>query len=599
MVTLVLSLVLGYFGRAWLKAYRDSQPPTLRELAQLAKRHGIPMPPKEAKLVLASCEIDLWREENGYSPGFLLAEQRDGETVVLRGFEQQALYSRTGSAPASREFTADQAIAASAGFQLARSNSAALLCAVQLAERGDEVRAAAIIKRAAAQGLSDCPLPPATGNLPDLREFVRYSAFLHMEKRLQFEREAWPEVRVRMAALLEESPALRRDKATVLRDLAAAVDAPPPQPGTIEALLLEWSRAGNMLQVMSPDQHTRLKQAIVGRGFDAVTELIRLRDDRRLTAHVISQSEHGGREFERVGALADKLLREISGVRRDDHVSVDLPDELDELDAATWQNWWVQARAQGEREYCIRNLLTTDLQVREGAMQILLHKHPETLRHVGRDYLQVPPERMASPQLASILARAFEVPRPAKAELLTGLAEYGSAADRLGVLQVLAQLDATHSVESLIEIFEKVTVDTARRELRPASGNYLFVVLQWNDDRLTRAYLNAARRNSVLRMELLCYAAYSFSTASELPICLALMAPFLDDEALIDRSPEFLHFFSDEFTHIAVRDLAALQLAKALKLKARPQPDWTPEQWSALRGQVRDRLQQEKLPALE
>ena len=26
-VTLLLSVVLGYFGRAWWKAYRDSQPP--------------------------------------------------------------------------------------------------------------------------------------------------------------------------------------------------------------------------------------------------------------------------------------------------------------------------------------------------------------------------------------------------------------------------------------------------------------------------------------------------------------------------------------------------------------------------------------------
>lgn len=51
-VTLLLSGVLGYFGRKWWKAYRDSQPPTLRELAQIAKRHGIPMPPQDAKLVL-------------------------------------------------------------------------------------------------------------------------------------------------------------------------------------------------------------------------------------------------------------------------------------------------------------------------------------------------------------------------------------------------------------------------------------------------------------------------------------------------------------------------------------------------------------------
>ena len=45
LLTLALSVALGIFGRYWLKAWRDSQPPTLYELAQIAKRHGIPMPP--------------------------------------------------------------------------------------------------------------------------------------------------------------------------------------------------------------------------------------------------------------------------------------------------------------------------------------------------------------------------------------------------------------------------------------------------------------------------------------------------------------------------------------------------------------------------
>src|SRR6476469_11047112 len=73
-VSLVLSVTLGYFGRLWLKAYRDSQPPALYELAQIAKRHGIPMPPKEAKLVLARTG-ERWHRGRGsvlYSPAFLL-----------------------------------------------------------------------------------------------------------------------------------------------------------------------------------------------------------------------------------------------------------------------------------------------------------------------------------------------------------------------------------------------------------------------------------------------------------------------------------------------------------------------------------------------
>src|SRR6476620_9147627 len=83
-VSLVLSVTLGYFGRAWLKAYRDSQPPTLYELAQIAKRHGIPMPLKGAKLVLAQTG-ERWRNGAGcvlYAPVFFLQDKDNGIDVL-------------------------------------------------------------------------------------------------------------------------------------------------------------------------------------------------------------------------------------------------------------------------------------------------------------------------------------------------------------------------------------------------------------------------------------------------------------------------------------------------------------------------------------
>src|SRR3954462_9716102 len=107
-VTLVLSVVLGLYGRAWLKAYRDSQPPTLYELAQIAKRHGIPMPPKGAKLVLALNTS--WREDTlqpVYTPAFLLRENADGSVVLLRGADEEQLHPKTSASggPLYRPFS--------------------------------------------------------------------------------------------------------------------------------------------------------------------------------------------------------------------------------------------------------------------------------------------------------------------------------------------------------------------------------------------------------------------------------------------------------------------------------------------------------------
>jgi hypothetical protein len=87
-VTLALSLVLGYFGRAWLQAYRDRQPPTLRELAQIARRHGIPMPPQDAQLVQAKGgeqRVDNRGIWHLYAPAFLVLPASDEQVVVLRG----------------------------------------------------------------------------------------------------------------------------------------------------------------------------------------------------------------------------------------------------------------------------------------------------------------------------------------------------------------------------------------------------------------------------------------------------------------------------------------------------------------------------------
>src|SRR5699024_5124369 len=51
--------------------------PDLKKLAGIATRHRIPMPPKDAPLVLT--RIQVWSGSYGiYTPAFLLEEKRDG-----------------------------------------------------------------------------------------------------------------------------------------------------------------------------------------------------------------------------------------------------------------------------------------------------------------------------------------------------------------------------------------------------------------------------------------------------------------------------------------------------------------------------------------
>jgi hypothetical protein len=64
----------------------------MKELIAIAKRYEIPMPPKQAKLILAHTgwttllgNSSTSRDPGIYSPAFLLEKGKDGSVKVMRG----------------------------------------------------------------------------------------------------------------------------------------------------------------------------------------------------------------------------------------------------------------------------------------------------------------------------------------------------------------------------------------------------------------------------------------------------------------------------------------------------------------------------------
>jgi hypothetical protein len=339
-------------------------------------------------------------------------------------------------------------------------------------------------------------------------------------------------------------------------------------------------------------------QKILRRGFDAVPELIALRDDQRLTTHVKYEGFSGMEELLRLGELADSLLVEISGFQRGETSSVEVDDELENLTTIQWKKWWQQAQAQGEREYCLSNLLTADGSVRRGLMRILTHKHADVLPTLGREYLRACPRPVGASQLARALSFA-DVPRRDKMKMLADLSQIGSLDDRRGVLKMLIELDRDRAVELLVQLFDGVASEDHDFEFPSPNETFPYLVVQLNNTRVTKAYLRAARRNAPLRMELLSRLVHLHTIYERSTLRLALLAAFLDDQSLRERKPDYERYFPDDFAELTVGDFAASQLGRIFKLSLRPRLDWTPEQWSALREQVRQRLAQEELPELE
>ena len=111
--------------------------------------------------------------------------------------------------------------------------------------------------------------------------------------------------------------------------------------------------------------------------------------------------------------------------------------------------------------------------------------------------------------------------------------------------------------------------------------------------RAWRALEKAAKRCDVgLRMELmgeLCRFGAKHSKEQ-----LAFLSAFLDDSTLRDMNSDPRRFegfpAGDDFARLEVRNYAALEFGRLLKLKRTPEPTWNDEQWAQFRTEVRKAL---------
>jgi hypothetical protein len=110
----------------------DTQP-----LVRVAKRHGVPMPPKSARLILAGTG----QEPEVYSPAFLLEERADGDVVVLRGFRREVVSKNGRGDPLWRPFDTTPITPQFNRYRVDCHRVSTFICAVQLAVRRDDSKA--------------------------------------------------------------------------------------------------------------------------------------------------------------------------------------------------------------------------------------------------------------------------------------------------------------------------------------------------------------------------------------------------------------------------------------------------------------------------
>lgn len=585
-----------------------------KSLTEIATRYKMPMPPKEARLVLAHTES--WsalsnpstsRDPGIYSPAFLLEERTNGSAIVLRGTERQTLESRHGTEPLWRPFSTARVEPKLGGHVAAFDRLSAFVCAVQLAARGDESTAQDIWRRfSAEEWWSDGhPLGRASEQVKNPPLLLASCIFNHLRNRVLQPRADWQEIHARMWALFDEFPALKDElRNEVFDGLTAAINAKSPAPGSTEALLLNWSRRPTAMSHFGLFDEERESEAeapareIVLKGEDAVPDLIALLEDRRITAHEVPAFMNAPARIQRVGELAARLLEEITGIQGS--FSGAAPDRT------ALRAWLETARQQGEAVALAEAVFTRKdgkiTGVNETPARTMAHKFPEKLVGLCDEFSKnATPE--AQPFALSEAIATARLSKEVRVKALTEFARQGSLEQKRCVLQNLAKVDDKKCAEILASLLGRLPPDSSGPYWTCPEAGFTHVVMQVESDDTWRTYLQAAKRSSIgLRMEMMNPLCYTYIGEKNRERRLAFAAAFLDDEAVRDMSSDPAKYGGPcaAFTipKIAVRDFAALKIASILKLPERCDEFWTSIQWAELRKKVRERLALEKLPSL-
>jgi hypothetical protein len=592
-----------------------AEAPDWKKLTAIANRHRVPLPPKKARLVLAHTES--WsclgssstsRDPAIYSPAFLLEKKADGSIVILRGLERQTLKKRGEWEPPYREFSLKEVKPRLGGHLVHFDYLSALVCAVQLAARGEEAKAQAIWKRfAAAEWWTDGEFGEnIPGQLQNPSLLFARCIFDHLRMRLHQGSANWPDVRGRMKALFKEFPKLKTARRRRLfNDLTATVRVLPPPRHSVEALLVTWSRTpcewrhlglfreGNQSEADAP------ARAINLRGFQAVPLLIALLKDRRITVQETPAFNMAPPRIKRLGELAEELLQEITGM--------DQPSRKTPKDTAAWRAWWKKTRARREPDFFVAAVFQRKgkhiTSVNEGPARILAHKFPERLPALAEEFSK---KASADADLFD-LAKAIAVsglPKANRVKVLFAFARRGSLEQKRCVLQILARLDSQQCIQILKPLLKKLPTDAKGPYWTCPESAFTHVVMQLEDDGIWREYLRAAKRCRVgLRLEILTPMDYAYIGKKNRQHRLAFLAAFLDDKEVRKKSGKGDKFDGPcaAFTipKITVRDFAAMTIAAILDFEEEPDEFWTAGQWRKLRAKVRKKLATERLPKLE
>jgi hypothetical protein len=374
----------------------------------------------------------------------------------------------------------------------------------------------------------------------------------------------------------------------LIRSLDLALVPSKAKPGTITAMIDDLVQAG-------ADEWYLDARAmkLVLRGFDAVPALIEHLDDDRLT-HGMSGILRGPLRHDRVRDFVSDVLAKIAGgaLGGSETEGPDPPvTKAQALDCGK------KARQTGEEAYLLAGVLRGAEIVGEPdryLLEIIAKKYPQSLPAL---YLKVVDKQQGveSTDMAAAIG-ASALAREKKLELLLHAVRGSNARHRVSALWALKDVDTRLFAQLLVQLLESLPQKAKGPDSDRPEASYALLVSETADPRAWEALLKVAKRSSAgLRLEILERVGARPSDNKQRRPRLRFLVGLLDDPAVREltfdprsrgRGPA-----AQDFERLAVRDLAAMEIASILELRAEPKPNWTAEQWTKLRTDVRRALE--------
>jgi hypothetical protein len=330
-------------------------------------------------------------------------------------------------------------------------------------------------------------------------------------------------------------------------------------------------------------------------GFEAMPDLIEHMDDERLT-RAYKQGFNNFRGYHyRIGDVVCDLLQGLAGedvgkswLRRLQGYRLDKKDVL---------QWWTKAQQVGEERYFVDHIFDGSKKNLQNRLMlcVIAHKYPKQLAPIYQQLLEDRAD-MYGWEIADAVAKSSLL-QQTKKELFAKAAVNKSLTIRLDAVNHLRELDKENALKLLLKEVGNLPAIPDEEFWCCPESRVAHLVRNWNEPSAWDALEATAKRVDVgLRMEFIQDVGRRDVPEATCKSALRFLSKFLDDKEIrIANGPKYKGPYAGMYgsDRIEVRNFAAEQVAWVLKMKADPKPNWSDEQWSKLRDDVRKALARE------